>query len=484
MGPGPMLAAFVWHQSLLYGCIVQVVASFVAFVLQEGAARLAIVSGAGLGQAMRLHLGSKDRPTETPIVCTLVAAGVMVGNSAYAANNIVGAVAALYALGMPSTAALRALASVGTGLVTAGVLLGGDMDLTSRGLGAIVLLMICLFLGSVVATGIDGEDLAKGLLPNFPPGNGSVTVLAMVATTAIPFNSFLASSAADGHALGDMKRGVAFSTAMAGLLSFFVVATGAGVNRGDDDNSFTIESLSNTLKETEGAFAGLMFGGGLYAAAFSSALAVALGASLTLQSLLAHHHGPQRLPQGPAVAGVTDRPGEECPTTVANPVVAHAGGPRAGAASSRTRSDSQEALSTESQTAAVAEASNAPPSGQLASQQPVARTKRHKEFGPWSDDGVYYRGVMLFVCAVGVGVGASGTDTIVVVFAAQVVNGLLLPVIASCLLVCLNDVSLMREKPISAWDNVRLFGAVGVTFFLAAHTVCTNVWLCSLLSHL
>ena len=91
-----------------------VVASGVAYTLQEGAARLAIVSGAGLGQSMRLHLGARDGPGQTPRVCALVAAGVAVGNTAFECNNVVGAVAALYALGLPDTPGARLAASLGT----------------------------------------------------------------------------------------------------------------------------------------------------------------------------------------------------------------------------------------------------------------------------------------------------------------------------------------------------------------------------------
>ena len=78
--------------------------------------------------------------------------------------------------------------------------------------------------------------------------------------------------------------GVGFSTLMAGILSMFICITGTGIDH--DGDTFTVSDLTDTLKRTEGAMAGLCFGAGMYAAAFSSALTVALGASLTLQSLV------------------------------------------------------------------------------------------------------------------------------------------------------------------------------------------------------
>ena len=49
------------------------------------------------------------------------------------------------------------------------------------------------------------------------PAGAGVVVLSLIATTALPFNIFLASSMADGYTLGSMRRGIAFSTFMAAL---------------------------------------------------------------------------------------------------------------------------------------------------------------------------------------------------------------------------------------------------------------------------
>lgn len=315
-----------------------VLASFVAYVLQEGSARLAIVSGFNLGQAMRAHLGpSSPSPSSSsssssspnsnpsnsssgggnggigrrrkrgddnavPMLCGLVAVGVLVGNCAYECNNFVGATAALYALEAPSTVAARVLLTLLTAVLTLATLFCGDVDLVSRVLGTVVIFMVFLFLASVVSIGIEGPALGRGLVPNFPPDGGSVTALSMVSTTAIPFNCFLASSAAEGFELNEMKRGIAFSTAVAGILSFFIVVTGTGVKKDSgDDDEFTITDLTDTLKREEGSTASYGFGAGLYAAAYSSAISVALGAALTCQSLLGRQ--PKEFPNGQQTSG-------------------------------------------------------------------------------------------------------------------------------------------------------------------------------------
>ena len=52
------------------------------------------------------------------------------------------------------------------------------------------------------------------------------------------------------------------------------------------DGSYSVETLVDALREAEGKVAVFAFGLGLYAAAFSSTLTVALGAALCLGSLL------------------------------------------------------------------------------------------------------------------------------------------------------------------------------------------------------
>ena len=59
-----------------------VLASFVAYALQEGSARLSIRGRTTLGGAMRKFMRKQ--------ICTSVAMGILVGNTAYQANNLWG----------------------------------------------------------------------------------------------------------------------------------------------------------------------------------------------------------------------------------------------------------------------------------------------------------------------------------------------------------------------------------------------------------
>ena len=426
-----------------------VLASFVAYVLQEGSARLSIVSGFNLGQAMRVHLCSEDAVAQIPAVCFLVAVGILVGNCAYECNNFVGATAALYALEAPETAVARVFLTLMTGVLTIGTLFYGDVDLVSRVLGSVVIFMVCLFMVSVLEIGVDAKSFGSGLVPNFPPDGGSVTALAMVSTTAIPFNCFLASTAAEGFDLNSMKRGIACSTVLAGLLSFFIVVTGTGVGDADDyddddSSDFTIEDLTSTLKRTEGKSAAYGFGFGLYAAAYSSAISVALGASLTCQSLLG------RQPEVPAKS--------QRPQLLSD--------------QQRRQDDSHSQQDQQGGSSGGQVQSPVKPASRLAAEPgaPVS-DEVGEEPDSWHEKGTYFRGIIALLVLISFVVGASGADTIEVIFTAQVVNGFLLPIIALCLFVCLNDERLMRARPTTLVDNCCLSFVVAATIFLACDTL-------------
>jgi Mn2+/Fe2+ NRAMP family transporter len=145
-----------------------VLASFVAYALQEGSARLALIARTTLGGAMRTVCGGAR--ARTPIPCALVAAGVFVGNAAYQANNFVGAAEALMALGAPRDDAFaRALIHFGIGGAVLATLFLADVDRVSAALGGVSVLMIVTFAAALAELGVDGAALVRGLFPSPPP---------------------------------------------------------------------------------------------------------------------------------------------------------------------------------------------------------------------------------------------------------------------------------------------------------------------------
>jgi Mn2+/Fe2+ NRAMP family transporter len=89
VGPGSVIVCSKTgadFQFKLLWCLV--LACGVAYSLLEAAARMVIVSGQSLGQAMIKKYGYS--PTSIPIICYIAAMGVLVGNSFYSANSFAG----------------------------------------------------------------------------------------------------------------------------------------------------------------------------------------------------------------------------------------------------------------------------------------------------------------------------------------------------------------------------------------------------------
>ena len=99
VGPGTVVtcarAGSEYDLSLIWALLF---ASVLAFTLQEGTARLTIISGKSLGQCLRVKYKSGAKLYDTALVCWLVAGLVCVGNTLYECNNWAGGIDAVFAL--------------------------------------------------------------------------------------------------------------------------------------------------------------------------------------------------------------------------------------------------------------------------------------------------------------------------------------------------------------------------------------------------
>ena len=91
MGPGTVVtcarAGAEYGYNLIWALIF---ASILAYTLQEGTARLTIVSGNSLGQCLRIKYRHGAKIYGTAVVCWLVAISVFIGNTLYECNNWAG----------------------------------------------------------------------------------------------------------------------------------------------------------------------------------------------------------------------------------------------------------------------------------------------------------------------------------------------------------------------------------------------------------
>jgi manganese transport protein len=285
IGPGTVTTAASagagYGYALLWALLFSTVATL---VLQEASGRVTIASGRTLGEAIReQYLGTRV----FVLVAILVLGAIVVGNAAYEAGNILGAVAgASLGIDVPG----RWLA-VGIGLAAGGLLWIGTPRGIAMALSATVAVMGIAFLITALRLGPPGEEIVRGsLLPVIPAGSG-LLVLGLVGTTVVPYNLFLGSSLAGGQTLRELRFGLAVAVLFGGVISAGVLITGAAV-----EGPFSFEALAQTLEGRLGRGARLLVAWGLFAAGFSSATTAPLAAAVTAASVL----GPADARWGPA----------------------------------------------------------------------------------------------------------------------------------------------------------------------------------------
>lgn len=194
IGPGTVAvcsASGASFQGQLFWCIL--LATLIAWVMQEGAARLTIVCGLSVGQAIHSLSPSHHRVCFSMRV--LLAVLINLSTVAYSCNVIVGTMAAVEMI-TPSLAAYY-LTCVGCGVFCTVLLVFGSTEAVSTGLGLVVVAMTACFLITVVGTGVV-PSFGRGLLPSLPAGS-TTYALSVVGTTAVPINILMGSALGRGR---------------------------------------------------------------------------------------------------------------------------------------------------------------------------------------------------------------------------------------------------------------------------------------------
>jgi manganese transport protein len=274
IGPGTVTTAASagagYGPQLLWALTFSTVA---CLVLQEASARLTIVSGRDLGQAIRERFARGGR-----LVPSAVLGAVVLGCAAYQAGNLLGGVAgAMLATGLP-----RGGLTVAAGVLTFTLLFLGTTRSVSRVLGGFVAVMGVAFLVTAVRLGPDPAAVVRGaLLPSLPSGS-PLLVMGLIGTTVVPYNLFLGSGIARGQTLDEVRFGLSVAVVLGGLISMGVLVVGTAV-----EPPLLFETLGHALRQRMGGWAESAFAYGLLAAGLSSAITAPLAAAVTARSLLA-----------------------------------------------------------------------------------------------------------------------------------------------------------------------------------------------------
>lgn len=265
-------------------------------VLQEAAARLAIVTGDDVGLALRRRFNGGAGVAIT----ALVVGAVVVGCAAYEAGNVLGAIAGL---GLVVDAPAGPLSVVIVG-VAAVLLWPGRTGIIAHAMSALVAVMGVAFAVVAVRVLDDGVAFARGLLTPTLPESSTLVVLGLVGTTVVPYNLFLGSGLARGQhadtaaALQASRFGIVVAVGLGGAISLAIVIAGTA----SAGSAFSLAALQQVLVDKLGAGATWLLPLGLGCAGLSSAVTAPLAAALTARSLfspLAPSASPFEGPWGP-----------------------------------------------------------------------------------------------------------------------------------------------------------------------------------------
>ncbi len=273
IGPGTLLmctrAGAGFGYSLLWALLFSVIATI---FLQEMAGRASLATGQPLARqiAARTHASFYRWPA-----ALLLIAAIAFGCAAYQSGNLSGGGAGLEIL-LPGMATGWHLAAACLGLLAGIFLYFSGYAWVERMLKFMVLLMSLAFAASAILTGPKLLEIFKGaLVPSLPQGS-EMTAIGLIGTTVVPYNLFLYSRVVHERfkgteSLGAMRRDLYIFLAIGGLVSALITITAASVlvEEGAEPGLGDIPRL---LEAALGRWSTLLFGLGLFAAGFSSAL--------------------------------------------------------------------------------------------------------------------------------------------------------------------------------------------------------------------
>ena len=229
IGPGTVTACTLAGANFGFALVWALVfATATTIILQSFAVRISLVTKMGLAEAM---MESISNPLFKGLIALILLTALALGNAAYEAGNISGAVLGLQAIAEGSFDESR------TGLVLMIVLLAGSLIMIgnprwlTKILIALVLFMSLSFLLTFLLSKPDILSLLSGLRPQIPDG-GLMTAIALIGTTIVPYNLFLHAATVKEHwqdesQLPEAQTDNLISIGIGGLVSIIILATAA-----------------------------------------------------------------------------------------------------------------------------------------------------------------------------------------------------------------------------------------------------------------
>jgi len=294
LGPGPLIAAaFIgpgtitlctlaginYGMDLLWALLIAILA---AMILQTMSIKIGLIGQKNITEALKSEL---DTPWIKQIVIGLIFLAILIGNTAYEAGNISGAVLGLEALFgtyfFDFFGFIINPYSLFIGTIAVVLLGTGKHKLIERFMIGLVIIMSISFLFTAIVTKPSLQGLFAGLFTFYIPEGSFLMIIGLVGTTIVPYNLFLHTALVkekwkNAHFLPFAIKDLIIALGLGGLISMSVIITSAGV---EIDELSSVADLAIGLEPIFGTLAKYFMALGLFAAGITSTITAPLAAA-------------------------------------------------------------------------------------------------------------------------------------------------------------------------------------------------------------
>jgi len=294
LGPGPLIAAaFIgpgtitlctlaginYGMDLLWALLIAILA---AMILQTMSIKIGLIGQKNITEAIKSEL---DTPWIKQIVIALIFLAILIGNTAYEAGNISGAVLGLEALFgtyfFDFFGFIINPYSLFIGTIAVVLLGTGKHKLIERFMIGLVIIMSISFLFTAIVTKPSLQGLFAGLFTFNIPEGSFLMIIGLVGTTIVPYNLFLHTALVkekwkNAHFLPFAIKDLIIALGLGGLISMSVIITSAGV---EIDELSSVADLAIGLEPIFGTLAKYFMALGLFAAGITSTITAPLAAA-------------------------------------------------------------------------------------------------------------------------------------------------------------------------------------------------------------
>ena len=295
IGPGTVTSCSISGATVGYTLLWAMLLSVISvIIMQSMAARLGIVSGMGLGEALRTKFTGNGARI---LLAILVISAVFIGNIAYETGNLTGSILGIQAaVPAANTGTVKIVLALVLGAIAFALLFSGSYERVENILTALVVLMGIIFLICAFAAKPEWGEVLKGLFGFKVPDGGSwMTVAALMGTTVVPYNIYLHAASASTkwsgsgdkeEALANSRFDTAISIGLGGIISMAIIICAAATIHRTGGEIKSGADMAVALKPLLGSWATVIFGIGLFAAGITSTLTAPLAAAYASSGIL------------------------------------------------------------------------------------------------------------------------------------------------------------------------------------------------------